>query len=250
MAAYNFLTFTGMLAASGAYLLLSGLLGLRPPTIFLVNGFVTVLVTILIVRRLPFETTRLFVRLLTGCMYRVRVEGLENVPAGGALVVANHVSWADGVLLGLACPRHPRMIAYAEYFQNRWLGWFGRLGRIIPIGPSRKSMVESIRASRVALQQGELVCIFPEGGITRTGKIGEFRPGFLSILKETGAPVVPVHLGGLWGSVFSYEGGKFFWKWPRRWRYPVTIRFGKPIREPSGVDEVRQAVEELKDGYE
>jgi len=250
MAAYNFLTFTGMLLASGAYLLLSGLLGLRPPTIFLVNGFVTILVTIFVVRRLPFETTRLFARLLTGCMYRVRVEGLENVPAGGALVVANHVSWADGVLLGLACPRHPRMIAYSEYFQNRWLGWFGRLGRIIPIGPSRKSMVESIRASRVALQQGELVCIFPEGGITRTGEIGEFRPGFLSILKDTGAPVVPVHLGGLWGSVFSYEGGKFFWKWPRRWRYPVTIRFGKPIREPSGVDEVRQAVEELKDGYE
>ena len=203
------------------------------------------MVTIFVVRRLPFETTRLVVRMLVGCMYRVRVEGLENVPAGGALVVANHVSWADGVLLGLACPRHPRMIAYAEYFQNRWLGWFGRLGRIIPIGTTRKSMVESIRAAREALQQGELVCIFPEGGITRTGEIEEFRPGFLSILKDTGAPVVPVHLGGLWGSVFSYEGGKFFWKWPRRWRYPVTIRFGKPIREPASVDEVRQAVEEL-----
>ena len=136
----------------------------------MIGGIVTVPVTFLIVHRLPFETTRLAVRMLTGCMYRVRVEGLENVPAGGALVVANHVSWADGVLLGLACPRHPRMIAYAEYFQNRWLGWFGRLGRIIPIGTSRKSMVESIRAAREALQQGELVCIFPEGGITRSGQ--------------------------------------------------------------------------------
>ena len=107
MAAYNFLAFTGMLLASGIYLLLSGPLGLRPPLIFLVNGLVTVLVTIVVVRRLPFETTRLFVRVLTNCMYRIRVEGLENVPAGGALLVANHVSWADGVLLGLACPRHP-----------------------------------------------------------------------------------------------------------------------------------------------
>jgi acyl-[acyl-carrier-protein]-phospholipid O-acyltransferase / long-chain-fatty-acid--[acyl-carrier-protein] ligase len=248
MAAYNFIAFAGMLMASGLYWLLSGPLGLSSRAIFLIGGIATVVVTFLILSHLPFQTTRLFVQLLTGCMYRVRVEGLENVPAGGALVVANHVSWADGVLLGLACPRHPRMVAYASYFQNRWLGWFGRLGRIIPIGPSRKSMVDSIRASRNALQHGELVCIFPEGGITRTGKIAEFRPGFLSILKDTDAPVVPVYLGGLWGSIFSYEGGKFFWKWPRRWRYPVTIRFGKPIQNPAGVDEVRLAVEQLADG--
>ncbi len=248
MAAYNFLTFTGMLLASGVYLLLSGPLGLRSPRIFLVSGLATAVVTIIVVHRLPFETTRLFVRMLVGCMYRVRVEGLENVPAGGALLVANHVSWADGVLLGLACPRHPRMVAMAEYFQNRWLGWFARLGRIIPIGPTRKSMVNSIRALREALQQGELVCIFAEGGITRTGEIKEFRPGFLSILKDTAAPVVPVYLGGLWGSVFSYEGGKFFWKWPHHWRYPVTIRFGQPIQEPADVDQVRRAVEQLGEG--
>jgi acyl-[acyl-carrier-protein]-phospholipid O-acyltransferase / long-chain-fatty-acid--[acyl-carrier-protein] ligase len=245
MAAYNFLAFTGMLTASGVYWLLSGPFGLPSRMIFFVGGLITVLVTIVIVHRLPFETTRLALRMLTGAMYHVHIEGIENVPAGGALVVANHVSWADGVLLGLACPRHPRMIAFAEYFQNRWLGWFGRLGRIIPIGTSRKSMVESIRASREALQQGDLVCIFPEGNITRSGKIEEFRPGFLSILKDTQAPVVPVCLVGLWGSIFSYEGGKFFWKWPRRWRYPITIRFGKPIQDPTSVEQVRAAVEEL-----
>jgi len=137
----------------------------------------------------------------------VRVEGLENVPPGGALVVANHVSWADGVLLGLACPRHPRMVAFAKYFESPWLGWFGRLGRIIPIGTSRKSMVDSIRAAREALQQGELVCIFPEGGITRTGEIEEFRPGFLSILKETDAPVVRSTWGAL-GKRLQLRGRK------------------------------------------
>ena len=88
--------------------------------------------------------------------------------------------------------------------------------------------------------------IFPEGGISRTGEIQEFRPGFLSILKDTGAPVVPVYLGGLWGSIFSFERGRFFWKWPRRWPYPVTIRFGKPIPQPESVEEVRRAVEELQ----
>ncbi len=246
MAAYNFLAFAGMLAASAVYWFLSGPLGLSAPAIFLVGGLFTIPVTFMIIRRLPFETTRLLVRMLVGMMYRVRIEGLENVPASGALVVANHVSWADGILLGLACPRHPRMVAFSEYFENPWLGWFGRLGRIIPIGTSRKSMVESIRLAREALRNGEIVCIFPEGGITRTGEMQEFRPGFLSILKDTGAPVVPVYLGGLWGSILSFEGGKFFWKLPKRWRYPVSIRFGKPIFQPSGVEEVRQAVVELQ----
>jgi acyl-[acyl-carrier-protein]-phospholipid O-acyltransferase / long-chain-fatty-acid--[acyl-carrier-protein] ligase len=246
MAAYNFLTFAGMLAASGVYWLLSGPLGLSARLIFLVGGIATVPVTILIVRLMPFHAARLAVQLLSECLYRVRVEGVENIPAGGALVVANHVSWADGILLGLACPRHPRMIAFAQYFDNPWLGWFGRLGRIIPIGTTRKSMVDSIRLAREALQEGELVCIFPEGGITRSGQMEEFRPGFLSILKDTDAPVVPAYLGGLWGSIFSYEGGRFFWKWPKHWRYPVSIRFGRPIREPASADEVRRAVEELK----
>jgi acyl-[acyl-carrier-protein]-phospholipid O-acyltransferase / long-chain-fatty-acid--[acyl-carrier-protein] ligase len=248
MAAYNFLAFAGMLAASGIYWLLSGPLGLDSSTIFLVGGLTTVLATIVIVRRLPFEATHLAIRTLITLMYRVRLEGIENVPAGGALIVANHVSWADGVLLGMNCPRHPRMIAFADYFQNRWFGWLGRLGRIIPIGTTRKSMVQSIRTAREALQQGELVCIFPEGNITRSGKMEDFRPGFLTILKDTDAPVVPVYLDGLWGSIFSYEGGKFFWKWPRRWRYPVTIRFGKPISEPASVEQVQSAVEELRGG--
>ena len=245
MAAYNFMTFSGMLAAAGLFWILSGPLGLSPRVIFFIGGLATLPVTLLIVGHLPFQTARLATQLLIGCFYRVRVEGDENVPEGGALLVANHISWLDGVLFGLACPRHPRMIAYADYFNNRWLNWFGRVGRIIPIGATRKSMVESIRTARGALQDGELVGIFPEGGITRTGQMEEFRPGFLSILKETGAPVVPVYLDGLWGSVFSYEGGKFFWKLPKRWRYPVSIRFGRPIHAPESVEQVRRAVEKL-----
>ncbi len=216
-------------------------------TIFLIGGLVTLPATFFIIRLLPFHTTRLAVQLLTGCLYRVRVEGLEHIPqGGGALVVANHVSWVDGVLLGLACPRHPRMVAYAQYFDNPWLGWFGRLGRIIPIGTTRKSMAESIRLAREALQNGEIVCIFPEGNITRNGQMQEFRPGFLAIWKDTDTPVVPAYLDGLWGSIFSFEGGKFFWKWPKHWRCRVSIRFGPPIRQPADADEVRRAVEELK----
>ena len=103
-------------------------------------------------------------------------------------------------------------------------------------------MVESIRTARQAVRDGDLVCIFPEGRVTRTGEMGEFQPGFLSVLKGTGAPVIPIYLGGLWGSIFSYEGGKVFWKRPRRWPYPVLIRFGPPVDDPADVQQIRQAV--------
>jgi acyl-[acyl-carrier-protein]-phospholipid O-acyltransferase/long-chain-fatty-acid--[acyl-carrier-protein] ligase len=246
MAAYNFLAFAGMLAGSGTYWVLSGPLGLSPRMIFFVGGLVTLPATFCIIRLLPYQTTRMAVRMVVRCLYRLRVEGQENVPAsGGVLLAANHVSWADALLIGLVCPRRPRMVAYAKYFEGPWLGWFGRMTRIIPIGTTRKSMAESIRAAREALEAGELVCIFPEGGITRTGKIEEFRPGFLSILKDRDVPVVPVCLGGLWGSIFSFERGKFFWKWPRCWPYPVSIRFGRPINRPESARQIQRAVEEL-----
>jgi acyl-[acyl-carrier-protein]-phospholipid O-acyltransferase / long-chain-fatty-acid--[acyl-carrier-protein] ligase len=245
MAANNVLAFSGMLSASGIYWFLSGPLGLSSRGVFLVCGLAMLPIAFTALRLLPFQTARFATWALTRCLYRVKIEGLQNIPHEGALVVSNHVSWADGVLLGLACPRHPRIIAFAQYFQNPWLGWFGRLGRIIPLGTTRKSIVQSIRLARKSLRQGELVCVFPEGGITRNGELQEFQPGFLSLLKETEASVVPVYLDGLWGSIFSYERGKFFWKRPKRWPYPVVIRFGAPIRNPRDVDQVRRAVAAL-----
>ena len=138
------------------------------------------------------------------------------------------------------------MIAFAKYFDNPWLSWFGRLGRIIPIGTTRKSMAESIRPPARLCSRASWWVFSPKAASAAAGEIQEFRPGFLAILKDTDAPVVPVYLDGLWGSIFSYEGGKCFWKWPRHWRYPVSIRFGRPIRQPADVEEVRRAVEELR----
>ena len=91
------------------------------------------------------------------------------------------------------------------------------MGRIIPIGTTRKSMAESIRAAREGMENGELVGIFPEGGITRTGHIEEFRARILgNHQRHRRRTVVPVYLEGLWGSIFSFERGRFFWKWPKR----------------------------------
>jgi len=246
MAAYNFLVFSGMLAVSGLFWLLCSALGLSARHIFLVAGLLSIPVAVAVVRKLSYDTTRFAANLLKSMMYRVRIEGLENVPAeGGALLVSNHVSYADGMLLALCVPRKVRMVVYADYCEVWWLRWFWRLARPIPIRPGKRSVVASLRTARKALLDGELVGIFPEGGLTRDGQMQPFQPGFLRMVEGTDVPVVPLHLGGLWGSIFSFERGKFFWKIPRRWPYPITIRFGPPIEKPENAEQVRRAVAEL-----
>ncbi|NQU23573.1 MAG: MFS transporter [Candidatus Nealsonbacteria bacterium] len=247
LAAGNFLTCAGMLAAGGVFFLASDAFGVSARAIYLAIGLVTLPGFLYVVWLLPGATTRFLIWLLTHTIYRVRVEGCENLPAeGGALVVANHVSWIDAVLLVLHCPRPIRMVGFAEYVQKWWLRWLTEDFRTISLGTGRKSVVRSIRTVREALREGDLVGIFPEGNITRSGKIEEFQGGFLSMRKGTDTPVVPVYLGGLWGSVFSFERGRFFWKWPKRWPYPVTIRIGRPIAEPVDGEQIRQAVTNLE----
>ncbi len=247
LAAYNFMAFSGMLAASGLFWLLARKLGLSGRHIWLLAGLATVPVCLaicwLVFDRLAYLLVGMWLRIF----YRVRAVGPENVPEeGGALLIANHVTWIDGLVLYFACPRPVRYIAHDAYIPGWWGRRLARDFRVIPIQPGRQSVVRSIRAAREALRSGDLVCIFPEGGLSRTGQINPFHPGFLTILKGTGVPVIPVHLGGLWGSIFSFEGGKWFWKWPRRLPYPVTVRFGSAIHGATDSHRVRRAVQDLE----
>src|SRR5207249_7572314 len=115
----------------------------------------------------------------------------------------------------------------------------------IPVSAgSRRDMVEAIRAARKELADGHVVCIFAEGAISRTGNMLPFKRGLEKIVEGLDVPVIPVHLDRLWGSIFTFEGGKFFWKWPKRVPYPVTVSFGQPMREPPA-HEVRRAIIEL-----
>ncbi|MFN9042322.1 MAG: 1-acyl-sn-glycerol-3-phosphate acyltransferase, partial [Planctomyces sp.] len=127
------------------------------------------------------------------------------------------VTWIDGILILLASSRPIRMVAYADYVQGRVLSGLGRLFGIIPIrsGDGPRALITSLNTASEALLRGELVCIFAEGAITRTGQLMKFERGLLRILKGTNAPVVPVCLDELWGSIFSYDQGKFLWKRPR-----------------------------------
>ncbi|MBN2577410.1 MAG: MFS transporter [Pirellulales bacterium] len=247
-AASNFMTFTGTLAASGIYFVSISMLGWSPSTMFLVCGLLLLLLLVVAVRQLPYECTRFAAVALMKLFYRIRVEGLENIPEGGALLTPNHVSYADGLLVGVNSPRDPRMLVYAGHFEKPFFRWFGRLARVIPIKPGKKSIVESLRQARAALQAGELVCVFPEGGITRSGAMREFQPGIMRILKGTDAPVIPVYLDGMWGSVFSFEGGKALWKFPKQFRRRLTLRFGAPIYHPTDEKQIERAVRELGKG--
>jgi acyl-[acyl-carrier-protein]-phospholipid O-acyltransferase / long-chain-fatty-acid--[acyl-carrier-protein] ligase len=181
-------------------------------------------------------------------LYRIRVRGCGNLPgSGGALLVCNHVSMIDSFFVGAASGRYVRFLMHQRWYDKVWLKPFARILGIIPISSEQKprELSSSLRAAREALRNGDLVCIYAEGQVTRTGQILPFRRGFERIVKGVEAPIVPVCLEGLWKSIFSFEGGRCFWKWPRALLAPVTVSFGRPLLPGATAGEVRQSVQEL-----
>ncbi len=166
-------------------------------------------------------------RLLARCFYRVDTLGLENLPSGGFLLLPNHISWVDAVVLQLACPRPIRYIIDQEYYHKPILHPFLRVLGCIPITSSKSH--PAIRAATEKIAEGEIVCVFPEGRLERTGTLLRLQRGYELIARHGNAQVVPVWLDQLWGSIFSFQGGKFFRKLPKRIPYPVTIAFGQPL---------------------
>lgn len=186
--------------------------------------------------------------LLSKTIYSVRVHGLENIPkTGPVLIVCNHVSHIDGGLLLSNAPRPIRFLIWAPFLKLPFLRFFFRLARVIPIdsnaGP--RALIQSLRTASEALTNGEVVCIFAEGGITRTGFLLPFHRGLEQILKKSPAPVIPACLDHVWGSIFSYRSGRFFWKVPGAIPYPVYVTFGKPLPPTVKAYEVRQAIQLL-----
>ena len=145
------------------------------------------------------------------------------------LLIANHLSYADVVVLQLAAPRPLRFIAYRGKEGNGFFDLVFRLAGVITISADRPT--EAIKLAIRALQQGEVVALFPEGMISRTGQLMRIERGFEVIARKAGAAVVPAAIDGLWGSIFSFEGQRYLWKWPRLWPTPVTVALGSPLPE-------------------
>jgi acyl-[acyl-carrier-protein]-phospholipid O-acyltransferase/long-chain-fatty-acid--[acyl-carrier-protein] ligase len=181
-------------------------------------------------------------------LYRIRVIGGGNVPTKGpVLLVSNHVSFIDAFLIFLALKRPIRFVIWAPYLRVPGLRLLLRLARVIPVDGSAgpRAIIRSLRNASEVLARGEVVCVFAEGGISRTGFLLPFHRGFEQVLKRSPAPVVPVCLDHVWGSIFSYRGGRFLWKWPQKLPYPVVVSFGKPLPPTISALEVRQAIQKL-----
>jgi acyl-[acyl-carrier-protein]-phospholipid O-acyltransferase/long-chain-fatty-acid--[acyl-carrier-protein] ligase len=200
-------------------------------------------------KRLAVALLRLLLWVITHTVYRLRVVGAANLPqTGGALLVANHASYVDALLI-LATSRRPiRFLMFSEIYEHRLVRPFAKLVGTIPIASTMgpRAMIASLRTASEAVKSGELVCIFAEGQMTRIGQLLPFARGFERIMKDVHAPIVPVCLEGLWGSIFSFERGRFFWKVPERLPYPVTISYGPPLPHDAKAFEVRRAVQELQ----
>jgi len=249
IATNNFLSFSAILLASLAIYFFGEILKVNPANTFIVLGVMTILGTIYICRLLPYALVRLCVWLLAHSVYRIRAIDKDRVPAsGGALLVANHVSFMDAVLLVVTVPRPIRFVMGREIYNNsNMLRPLFKIGRAIPIDrrDNPKDIIRALHEAKDALRAGELVCIFPEGQLTRTGNIHKFHAGVEHIVKGTDCPIIPVHLDRIWGSIFSYEGGKYLHKWPKIIPYPVTISFGKSLPATASAFEIRSEVMEL-----
>src|SRR5437879_2330573 len=185
-----------------------------------------------------------FGRPLVRTFYRVHALGLEHLPKGGFLLLPNHITWVDAIVLQLACPRPIRYIIDEEFYRKPILHPFLRLLRCIPIDTRHSH--SAIRAATEKIAEGEIVCLFPEGQLERAGTLLRLRRGYELIARHAKAPIVPVWLDQLWGSIFSFQGGRFFTKLPKRIPYPVTIAFGKPLKaEAADIATVREELLKL-----
>jgi acyl-[acyl-carrier-protein]-phospholipid O-acyltransferase/long-chain-fatty-acid--[acyl-carrier-protein] ligase len=186
--------------------------------------------------------------LATKLIYRLRIRGQAHVPLDGpALIVCNHVSYIDGVLLMAASPRKLRFVIDAHFVNARnFLGWFLRtIGAVAMPRSGPKAQQEALKHITELLQQGHLLAAFPEGYPTRCGTMLPFRRGLERLVEKTGCPVIPASIDRMWGSFWSYYGGKLFGKFRCRERGPVMVRFGPALQSPISAADARQAVQSL-----
>lgn len=219
----------------GSLLAIAGLsAGLSIPTLFLLAALCNSLVAIYIYSLVPEFLIRLLAWLLVKTLYRLRVQGSNQIPdQGAALIVANHVSFADAVILMGSTPRPIRFVMDHRIFKTPVLGFIFRHSGAIPIAPAKEDpelLEQAFARIDQALANGELVGIFPEGGITHDGEMQPFRPGVTRILQARPVPVIPMALSGLWGSFFSRIEGKAMCKPFRRGMFSrVALNIGMPV---------------------
>jgi acyl-[acyl-carrier-protein]-phospholipid O-acyltransferase/long-chain-fatty-acid--[acyl-carrier-protein] ligase len=244
----NFLSFVGVIIASAIYSGFTHYLHVGLESFFIWTAAMSLGATIYTVWLLPDSMLRLLLWIATHTLYRLDVAGRDRVPArGGALLTPNHVSMADAVLLIASLDRPVRFLMFRGSYEHPLVKPFAKIMGVIPIASDQgpREMIHSLRMATEALENGELVCIFPEGQMTRIGQMLPFRRGMERIIKGVDVPIIPVNLDGVWGSIFSFADGRFLWKFPRHLPYPVRVTFGEPLPPTATAQDVRRSVQDL-----
>ncbi|GAL07467.1 1-acyl-sn-glycerol-3-phosphate acyltransferase [Photobacterium aphoticum] len=231
IAANNIWNAIFMVGSAVSAIIVLSVLGLSIPAFFLILAILNLLVVVYIYIQVPDFFWRFLVWLVSHTLYRVKHQGLEHIPAkGGALIVCNHVSYMDALLLAGACPRPIRFLMDGDIYKLPLINSFCRACKVIPIqATDKKSVLKAFVDVSKYLEQGDVVCVFPEGQLTKDGEIGPFMRGIDLILRRSPVPVIPMALQGLWGSYFSHHGGKALFKWPKRFWSKVNIIADAPI---------------------
>ena len=217
-------------------------------SLLLLLAGLNLLISIYIYTKVPEFFLRFVIYILAICMYRVRTKRHENIPSeGAAVIVANHVSFVDWMFILATSPRPIRFMVFAPIYYSKALHWLFKMAKAIPIDSEKanpKAFAKAFDEVAAALERGELVGIFPEGKLTSNGEMDMFRRGIERIIARTPVPVVPVHLGGLWGSMFSRKAK---WQLPRlKWSL-VSVSVGKPIEaEQVSANYLHEQVSALK----
>lgn len=253
IAANNIVNAGCMVLAAGMGILLLGLLDWTVPQVFLLFAVLNIPVALYIFILLPEFMMRFLVWILTSIVYRIERRDLEKIPTDGpVLLVCNHVSFIDALVIAGSCRRPIRFVMESAIYRLPLIHFICKVAGAIPIAP-RKQQPEVYEAAfaRIAeyLREGEPVLIFPEGQLTQDGELREFKGGVMRILEETPVPVVPLAINGLWGSFFSHAHGPAMRKLPRRVWAKLRLIAGDPITpDTASTDTLREAVATLRGG--
>jgi len=233
IAANNVMNSLFMVASAATGILFLAVMKLSIADYFLIIGIMNIVVAIYVFTRVPEFTLRFFIWMLTHTMYRVTHHEMEKIPDEGPVVlVCNHVSYVDALLIASACRRPVRFVMDRSIAEMPVLKYFFRFAKTIPICSPKKDMEvyeTAFRRIREELNDGQVVCIFPEGKLTKSGEVDTFKRGIERIIEETPVPVIPMALNGLWGSFFSHKDGLALTKTPRRFWSKLTITLDKAI---------------------
>jgi hypothetical protein len=252
IACNNILNAGFMVLAAGLAIVWLELLGLTIPQLFILAAVLNAAVAIYIYTLVPEFLMRFLTWILVSIMYRVKVRGLENIPERGpALIVCNHVSFMDPLVIGGSVRRPVRFVMDHNIFRIPVLNFIFRTARAIPIAPAREdpdALQKAFDRVDAELADGEVVCIFPEGKLTRDGELNEFKRGLEKILERRPVPVVPMALRGLWGSFFSRREGRApMTRLPSRFWSRIEVVVTAPVHgEDASASGLRKIVSGLR----